>query len=106
MIPLCSLDELLPGTARGFELNDKPVLVVRQGSNLYAYHNSCPHRGIRLEWQPDQFLDIDNHFIQCSTHGALFNIHDGLCIAGPCVGDALLPLACEVRDGQIWLQPE
>jgi nitrite reductase/ring-hydroxylating ferredoxin subunit len=56
-----------------------------------------------LEWQPNQFLDYEKQFIQCATHGALFGIDDGICIAGPCPGEQLEALPVEVRDGEVWL---
>jgi nitrite reductase/ring-hydroxylating ferredoxin subunit len=44
----------------------------------------CPHLGIPLNWAPERFLDLDGTLIQCSSHGALFQIDSGECIAGPC----------------------
>ena len=38
-----------------------------------------------------------------AVHGASFELEGGLCVAGPCRGDALRPVAVEVRDGQVWL---
>jgi nitrite reductase/ring-hydroxylating ferredoxin subunit len=52
---------------------------------------------------PDQFLDIDGGFIQCSVHGALFQIENGFCVRGPCAGQSLQPVALEISDGQVYL---
>lgn len=72
---------------------------------MYVYKNRCPHRGVGLEWLPDQFLDSSASLIQCATHGALFLIEDGECIAGPCEGKSLTALECR-EDGQgIWVTP-
>lgn len=101
---LCTFDELQPNAPRGFDLEDgTALLLIRRGESVVAWRNSCPHRGIRLEWQPDQFLDYEKQFIQCATHGALFGIDDGICIAGPCPGEQLEPLTVEIRDGEVWL---
>lgn len=101
---LCTFDELQTNVPRGFDLEDgTALLLIRRGASVVAWRNSCPHRGIRLEWQPDQFLDYEKQFIQCATHGALFGIDDGICIAGPCPGEQLEPLAVEIRDGEVWL---
>lgn len=101
---LCTLDELQPNSPRGFDLEDgTALLLIRRGESVVAWRNSCPHRGIRLEWQPDQFLDYEKQFIQCATHGALFGIDDGICIAGPCPGEQLEPLTVEIHDGEVWL---
>ena len=77
------------------------LFVVRKDGILAAYRNCCPHTGAPLEWLPDQFLDLDNSFIQCAIHGALFRPEDGYCLRGPCVGQSLEPLALEVVDGRI-----
>lgn len=76
-------------TPSGQPALETPFFVVRQDSKLHVYQNRCPHLGIPLEWMPDQFLDRDGHYIQCSTHGALFRIDNGLCISGPCQGESL-----------------
>ena len=34
------------------------VMVVRKGEENFCYYNVCPHTGINLDWNPDQFLDI------------------------------------------------
>jgi nitrite reductase/ring-hydroxylating ferredoxin subunit len=39
----------------------------------------------------------------CSSHGALFRISDGECVLGPCLGEKLMPLLIEVRDGDVFL---
>lgn len=99
---LCQLDEIENPGAKAFDLDDQAIFVVRQGDQVHAYVNSCPHRGIRLEWQPDQFLDYEKQYIQCSTHGALFTLDNGKCIVGPCNGSSLRRVECRVVDGAIW----
>ncbi len=98
---LASIEE--PGS-RGFALPGQegvPFFVVRRPGAVYAYRNRCPHTGAPLEWQPDQFLDIDGSFIQCAIHGALFRVGDGHCLRGPCVNQSLQALPVQVRDGRI-----
>lgn len=100
---LCRLDDVPEGEARGFLHKGQRILVVRREDTLYLYENSCPHRGIPLEWQPDRFLDESGSLLQCATHGALFLIENGECVAGPCAGKHLRPLPWTLRDGSIWL---
>ena len=80
------------------------LLLVRREGRVYAYRNRCPHRGIPLEWQPDQFLDDSGSLIRCSTHGALFLIESGECVAGPCEGQALQALECREDAYGIWIE--
>lgn len=102
---LCRLDDIPENGAKGFTvmLHGSPlrVFIVRKGGVLYGYVNQCPHTGVNLDWTPDQFLDLTGRLIQCATHGALFQIEDGRCIDGPCVGDALISIKTEIDNGDI-----
>ncbi len=106
-VRLCRLDEIPDGEARGFELGAGTerldLLVLRRGDRLYAYRNECPHAGSPLDLMPDQFLSADRRHLQCHTHGALFRIEDGMCVAGPCLGRGLTPVAITVEDGELLL---
>jgi nitrite reductase/ring-hydroxylating ferredoxin subunit len=97
---LCRRDEIEDGEGRGFTLGQGvdalEVVVVREGERVYGYVNSCPHTGTPLEWVENEFMSEDGGHIMCHTHGALFRIENGHCIAGPCIGDALRPLPVEV----------
>lgn len=103
MLRLCAPDELSEGQSRGFELAEEKLLAVRKDGQLYAYRNRCPHRGISMEWLPDQFLDASASLIQCATHGALFLIESGECVAGPCAGQSLQTFAIREDDQGIWV---
>ncbi|MCQ4321373.1 Rieske (2Fe-2S) protein [Stutzerimonas stutzeri] len=104
MIRLCDASDVTEGQGKGFEREGQRLLAIRKEGTLYVYQNRCPHRAIPLEWQPDQFLDSSGSLIQCATHGALFLIDSGECVAGPCAGQALRALPCIEQDGTIWLQ--
>ena len=102
---LCRIDDIPPGGSRGFSLEAhgrvEDIFVVSAPFGLVAYHNSCPHTGVPLDWVPDQFLNLDGDLVQCSTHGALFRIDDGVCVRGPCVGRSLTPVRVEVTEGRV-----
>ncbi len=92
---LCHIDDISDPGAKGFKLKqgrrERLVFVVKKDGEVYAYENECPHAGINLEWQEDDFLDINNEHIQCSVHGALFKIENGDCMGGACNGEGLTP---------------
>ena len=104
---LADVRELAEGKCKIYALtvDNKPLelFILHHGGRYYAYENHCPHTGVNLNWQADQFLDITEQRIQCATHGALFRIEDGLCEWGPCLGKRLRPLAIEERDGKLVL---
>jgi len=106
---VCALDDLADPGSFGFEiqLSNGDLLsgfLVRKGGEIFGYRNQCPHLGTPLDWQPHQFLDIENSFIQCATHGALFQISDGHCLRGPCAGDRLKPLNILSQQGMLFLK--
>ena len=98
---LCHQDEIAEGKSKGFQIEQTFLFAVKKNGNIYLYENSCPHLGIQLEWQPDEFLDIDASMIQCSSHGALFRIEDGQCLLGPCQGQSLISMDFTIQNGQI-----
>ncbi len=102
---LCHLDDLSDDDSRGFELPEGNFFAVRKDGGIYVYVNSCPHIGVPLEWQPDQFLDCEKSLIQCATHGALFRIENGECVAGPCLTKFLQSVTYTISEGNIFIDP-
>lgn len=101
---LCALDDIADPGAKGFEPADaRPFFVVRKGGEAYGYVNCCPHLGPTLDWKPDTFLTRDKGHIQCTMHGALFRLDDGMCVYGPCAGRGLGPVAVRVEGGMVVL---
>jgi nitrite reductase/ring-hydroxylating ferredoxin subunit len=104
---LCHSSEIDDPGSRAFELRFQgaplDIFVVHSNASFCAYVNSCPHTGANLDWQENQFLDLDKAFIHCSTHDALFEIDSGLCIAGPCVNQSLQALDLHLNNGVLVL---
>jgi len=103
---VCRLSELAGG-ARAFTIGggDWPLrgFVVQVGDAVRGYVNRCPHAGHPLNLLPQRFLTPDGALILCSSHGALFEKDTGYCVAGPCAGRSLTPVALEVRSGFVLL---
>ena len=104
-IVVCGLDELDDPGCKEFRIGegDWPFrgFVVRQGAAVYAYQNFCMHAGHPLNWKPDGFLTGDGSQIICSSHGAIYEIDSGECVAGPCPGKKLRPVEVTVKDGEV-----
>jgi nitrite reductase/ring-hydroxylating ferredoxin subunit len=79
------------------------LIVHRDGQQVRAWLNVCPHAGRRLDWAPGKFLKSREGHLVCAAHGASFELVNGDCVAGPCRGDALRVVAVEVREGQVVL---
>ncbi len=100
---LCDIDDIADPGAKGLRLGDRSLFAVKQRGEVYVYQNRCPHIGVELHWQEDQFLDIDETLIQCATHGALFIIETGECVSGPCIGRSLEAVTSRVDNGKLYL---
>ncbi len=100
---LCRLDEIADPGSRGFEVEGRSIFVIRRGASVTGYVNSCPHTGGPLDWVEGQFLDYAREHIVCATHGALFRIGNGHCIAGPCAGDRLTSARIALIGGVLHL---
>lgn len=107
---ICRMAELADDNARGFTVNTADgmldIFIVRKGNCFYGYINRCPHTGVNLDWQPDDFLDADASLIRCSTHGARFRVTDGFCVYGPCSGQHLTAVPLSMKNGKIYLLEE
>ena len=105
MKKLCEISDLDETQAYGADVDGVSYLVVlsSEDSQPRAYKNACPHLGIQLEMMPNEFLDPAREYIVCANHGALFQINDGLCIAGPCMNQKLQQLTIKVTDGGVYL---
>lgn len=104
---LCKTSDIEDPGSKSFEVKIKrkteSIFIVHKDNCFYAYYNNCPHTGANLEWQEDQFLDLDKSLIQCATHDALFMIDSGECIAGPCAGDKLQTLNILIHADEVHL---
>jgi nitrite reductase/ring-hydroxylating ferredoxin subunit len=104
---ICALEELGDPGSRAFTIGrgDWPLrgLVVRRGTEVHAYVNRCPHAGHPLNLQPHEFLTMDRSLVLCRSHGALFELSTGLCVAGPCAGRALRRVPIEIVGGYVLL---
>ncbi|HTS03762.1 MAG TPA: NUDIX domain-containing protein [Thermoanaerobaculia bacterium] len=76
------------------------ILVATPDGSARAYRNVCPHVPIPLD-RGGEPLMTEEGFLACRNHGALFAVEDGFCVAGPCAGESLEPLAVEPR-GKGW----
>jgi len=102
---LCALADLPDPGSRGFVFRDGEAMflgfVVRIEGEVYGYVDRCPHNGLPLAVTQDRYLTREKDLILCGTHGALFRIGSGACVAGPCAGLALSRWPVRVADGMV-----
>lgn len=101
--PLCKIDDIPDDQARGFKYKNLEYIAVKFDGNISVYINRCPHLGVPLNWEPDDFMDADGDLLRCSTHGALFLIDSGECVSGPCTGQSLQAAPFQIKNNKIYL---
>lgn len=108
--PLCASAELVErGRALVFDVLQygQPVraFALRYDGEVVAYLNRCLHVPVEMDWQPGVFLDSEQRFILCSTHGASYEPLDGRCVGGPCGRGRLTAVEVREIDGQVYWYP-
>lgn len=107
---ICSMSDIPSRKARGFHLMRVEedgtkrrwwIVVIRWGGQVFGYVNKCPHDGVNLDWERNQFFDTNGMRLLCGKHGALFELGTGICVEGPCKGRSLTPVALTILDNDI-----
>lgn len=83
--------------------SSEPLVLYRDGQQVRAWLNVCPHAGRALDWAPGQFLKSKEGYLVCAVHGASFETLHGKCVAGPCRGDNLRAVPLRIADGKVYL---
>ena len=88
---ICRMADIPSQRARGFQLvivgddgghRPWPIIIVRWGRQVFGYLNKCPHDGVNLDWEHNQFLDPNGIRLMCGKHGSLFELGTGACVDG------------------------
>ena len=69
-----------------------------------AYLNVCAHRELPLDLGVKSPMSDDGEYLLCHQHGALYELEDGRCVVGPCVGERLKELAVREVEGGIEVE--
>ncbi len=72
-----------------------PVVLLRQGEQVYAISATCPHAGGPLDEGP-----LQGDVVECPWHGSRFCIRDGRVLTGPATVNAPR-YDVRVRNGQV-----
>lgn len=95
---ILKLDELKEKELKKVIVNDKEILLVKIGENIYAIDNICSHEGAPLN---EGFLEDD--IVVCPWHGARFSLKDGKVQDTPWATD-LKNFETKVEEGYVWIK--
>ena len=104
---LSALNDIVDGGFAEVEVtigdDAESLILFRDGDDVRAWLNVCPHAGRRLDWAPGQFLRSKDGLLVCAVHGASFELQGGQCVAGPCRGEGLREVAVHCAEGEVRL---
>ena len=108
LVKLCELDDIDDLEARGFvgrvDGKQRNIFAVRKAGAYYVYLNQCPHAGALIDHIQGKFFNGDGTQLRCGMHGALFQIEDGECVDGPCIGKSLTPLPSVTKEDGLYIE--
>jgi nitrite reductase/ring-hydroxylating ferredoxin subunit len=97
------LEDFAEDASSSLQVGHLDILLVRSGGDLYLYENRCPHAADTLDPLGRSVLSPDGLLLHCQRHGAEFLAQSGECVAGPCQGESLQPVAFTLSNGDIYL---
>jgi 3-phenylpropionate/trans-cinnamate dioxygenase ferredoxin subunit len=95
---VAALDELPPGGRKSLVFDDRAVLLIRIGDDVYAVEDVCSHDGQPLTEGP-----LEGTAIECPRHGARFDIRTGKPLCMPAV-EPIAVFEVKVEGGAIFLR--
>lgn len=101
-VRVCATGDLLPGETAVAWDGDTPILVCNVAGELYALEDRCTHQDFELSVGT---FDADNATIECTLHGAKFDVRDGRALCAPAY--APVPrFPVRVEDGAVWTRDD
>src|ERR671934_2576135 len=92
---VCGMDALQPGEKRGFEVNGRPIVLVRAlDGSFHALTDICPHQGARLSGGHlggaivsgevgASLLTRSGEVLRCPWHNFAFDVRTGRSLLEP-----------------------
>lgn len=100
--PLCTWQSLTDGEPALMALDTgagptRPfrLILLRSGMEVKAFVNRCAHFGVPLAEKQAQLIFKPHTSITCNVHYARYRWLDGVCDAGDCEGESLMPVPLE-----------
>ncbi len=95
-IDVGSLGEFDDGIPKGWEGDGFSLVLIRRGNEVFALEDVCSHMEVPLSFG----MMIDKYVLQCSAHGAQFDIRTGKNLSFPAV-HPVKAYRTVLRDGRV-----
>jgi len=89
--------EIKEGQMKAVRVKGRPILLVRQGEQLFGVSNICPHMGCSLEHGI-----LRDYLVMCPCHGWKFDIRNGQYQEIKEI--ALTSYRCKIQDGKVHIE--
>jgi len=90
-------------SSQSVTLEGRSLILAKRRGAFFLYDNNCPHASESLDPMGGSLSDESGDLLRCQRHGAEFLSDTGECVAGPCMGESLTPIAFTLAGGQIYL---
>jgi 3-phenylpropionate/trans-cinnamate dioxygenase ferredoxin subunit len=97
MTRACALSDLDDGKPFGVEVDDEPVVLVRQGDEVHALRDECSHATLNLSEG-----EVTRKGIECWLHGSCFDLRTGTPSSLPAT-EPVDVYPVEIRDGDVYV---
>ncbi len=89
--------ELKEGQMKAVRVKGRPILLVRQGGEVFGVSNFCPHEGCEF-----QGGILNGYVVMCPCHGWKFDVRNGQYQDNP--QTALTCYRCKIENGKIYVE--
>jgi len=97
--PALDEKELKEGTMKLVSIDGTPILLIKQGGQIFAIDNRCPHQGCGFSGGT-----LDGFIIVCPCHDWHFDLRTGEYDKEPTF--TLTVYEWKIKDGKIWVRLE
>ncbi|MGH3720457.1 MAG: Rieske (2Fe-2S) protein [Pseudonocardiaceae bacterium] len=98
-VRVCGLADLKDDVPTGFEVDNVPVVLVRQGEQVYALADVCSHAEIALSEG-----EVTRKGLECWLHGSCFDLATGAPSAPP-ASEPVDTYAVTIDDDDVYVDP-
>ena len=99
-VKVAELSEVPEGQPKAVQMGEgRSIALFNVDGKIYATDNQCPHMGYPLTRGT-----VRNGILTCDWHRRSFDLEGGGCFHVEC--DDLRVFPVEIRDNEIWIEPE
>jgi 3-phenylpropionate/trans-cinnamate dioxygenase ferredoxin subunit len=89
--------EIKEGSMKPVRIKGRPILLVRQGGEIFGVSNLCPHMGCKLEGGI-----LRGYSLMCPCHGWKFDVRNGQYEEIKEI--ALATYQCKIQNGKVYVK--